>query len=371
MGRHPLGRVEDLLNHALRLEPAGVRTLAATRSLGARGLLRVRRQGGAGRIPHQRQRTAQLLRRPIDPSGRRVSDRVGQRVGRLAQIIGFGVLNPSLRASRCPLDVTHGKFVGGRLGDPGSEFVGLVDDHSVVVRDHRDPLDGVDRQQGVVRHDQLGILRSLTGPLGEALGGELALCRPQTLPVVDADLTPDPVRVLRGVVPLTRGTGRGLVLGPGAQLQDCLAQRTLGHLHQRALFVRHPLSDAVQTRVVRPALQHGVRRCRTRGGRSCWERAADGSHQGRQVAFDELVLERQGGGCDHDAIAAQQRWHEVSQGLASACAGLDQKMLTGVERGSHRLSHLDLARALLAAQGCDGGGEHGAHGVVGRRAGSA
>src|SRR3954469_18681525 len=49
-------------------------------------------------------------------------------------------------------------LVGGGLGDSADQLVRLVDDHHVVVRDHRDALDRVDGQQRVVGDDQVRAL---------------------------------------------------------------------------------------------------------------------------------------------------------------------------------------------------------------------
>ncbi len=70
------------------------------------------------------------------------------------------------------------------------------------------------------------------------------------------------------------------------------------------------------------------------------------------------MLEGQGRGGDHDPAVVQERRHEVGQRLAGAGAGLDEQV-GAVDHGvGDRLGHLDLAGALLAAQGVDGRGQH-------------
>ena len=97
---------------------------------------------------------------------------------------------------------------------------------------------------------------------------------------------------------------------------------------------------------------------------------SDGLDQPRDVALDELVLEREGRGRDHDAAVVEQRRHEVGERLAGAGAGLDDEVAPLAERVADRLGHRDLARPLLAAQRLHRGREHladrGSHRVGGR-----
>ena len=83
--------------------------------------------------------------------------------------------------------------------------------------------------------------------------------------------------------------------------------------------------------------------------------------QGRDVALDELVLQGERRGGDHDPVAVQQRRDEVAQRLAGAGAGLDEQVALVLHRGGDRLGHRDLAGALLAAELLDRGGQHLAH----------
>ena len=182
VGGHPLGGDEDLLHQALGLGQAGV-------GLAGVGLLRVRRDARARGVAHQRERLGQLLGQVVEATRRGRGDGVLQRVGGLGQPVGLLVDVP-LRAAGGPLDVGDGQLVGGRLGDPRDDLVRLVDDHRVVVGDHRDALDRVDGEQRVVGDDQVRPVGLLLGPLGEALLGERALRRAQALAVVDADLPP-------------------------------------------------------------------------------------------------------------------------------------------------------------------------------------
>ena len=163
VGRHPLGVDEDLLHHALGLGAAGVAVAVDGVSLGkAERHVRAASRTSASASPSW---SATCSIRP----GEVACDRLGERVGGLAERVGRLVLDPALGAPRRPLDVVDGELVGRGLGDAGGELVGLVDDHGVVVGDHRHPLDRVDREQRVVGDDQVGALRLLPGALGEAL----------------------------------------------------------------------------------------------------------------------------------------------------------------------------------------------------------
>ena len=163
VGGHPLGGREHLLHRALGLGAAGV-------GLAARVALGVRREAGPGGVAHQRpaRRRAPRARVSIRP-GRASSIARAQRVAGVGEVVGLVALDVPLRPPGGPLDLGRGQLVGGGLGDPGDQLVGLVDHHDVVLRDHRHALDRVDREQRVVGDDQVGAVRLLAGPLGEAL----------------------------------------------------------------------------------------------------------------------------------------------------------------------------------------------------------
>ena len=218
------------------------------------------------------------------------------------------------------------------------DLVGLVDHHDVVLRDHRHSLDRVDREQAVVGDHQLGLGGALLGPLGEALVAERAARLAQALAGTDRDLPPEPVGVPGRIVPLPVPLRLALVLGPLAQLEDLLAHRALGYVDQHALLVGHALADPVQAGVVGAALEHGV-------GRRDAGLVLDRLDQPREVPLDQLVLQREGRGGDHDPAVVQQRRHQVGQRLAGAGAGLDEQVLAVLERVGDRLGHLDLAGA--------------------------
>ena len=254
-----------------------------------------------------------------------------------------------LRPPGRPLDVGDGELVGGGLGHPGDQLVGLVDDHHVVVGDHRDALDRVDREQRVVGDDQVAAVRLLARELGEALGAERALRGAQAVAVADADLPPLTVGVPRGAVALAAAAALGLLLGPLPQLEHLLAQSTRGHVDERALVVGDALADPVQAGVVGAALEYGVARV---------DAVTDRLDQARDVALDQLVLQGQRGRRDHDPPVVQQARDEVAQRLAGAGAGLDEEVLAGSTSRRYRLGHRHLAGPLLAAEGLHRRREH-------------
>ena len=316
VGGHPLGGLEQLLRPALGLG----RDRVVAEVLGERRDQRPRR------VAHQHERVGELLRYGVDPARRRRVDRVAQRVTRVGQVVGLGSVHVARRAPRGPVHLRDGQLVGRGLGDPGDQLVGLVDHDRVVLRDHRHALDRVDRQQRVVRDHHLRAHRPLAGTLGEALGAVRALRGPQALPVRHRDLPPDPVGVPRRVVALTGAAVLRLLLDPLPHRQHLGAQRPLGQLDQRTLVVGHALADPVQAGVVGAPLQHGVRR-------GLVEHVLHGLDQRRDVAFDELVLQRERRGGDHDPVVVEHRRHQVAQRLAGAGAGLHQQVLAGLHRG--------------------------------------
>jgi hypothetical protein len=82
------------------------------------------------------------------------------------------------------------------------------------------------------------------------------------------------------------------------------------------------------------------------------------------------VLQREGGGGDHDPALVEQAGHEVGQRLAGAGAGLDEQVAPVGHRLRDRLGHLHLPRPLGPAERLDGVGQDLAESAeIGRRVG--
>ncbi len=208
----------------------------------------------------------------------------------------------------------------------------------------------VGEQQVVVDHHQIGLLRRAPrlddeafaerGAVGaEAVLGGRGHARPQR-------------RILRHLGQF------GAIAGRRARRPD-VDRLQLGDLFAAGETPFLPrLLEPVQAQVVRAALQQ----------RRADARAEDAAHL-RQVAMEQLVLQRLGAGRDDHAPARRQRGHEIGEGLPGAGAGLgDEHLAVGdrlLDRHRHRLlrgarreaGHFPRERPLGAEQ--IGGGGHG------------
>jgi len=75
---------------------------------------------------------------------------------------------------------------------------------------------------------------------------------------------------------------------------------------------------------------------------SCCSRPPESCGHERQVLGEQLVLQSARPGRDQHARAAQQRRHQVSEGLAGAGARLHHQGLACGERAGHALRHQQL-----------------------------
>ncbi len=98
-------------------------------------------------------------------------------------------------------------------------------------------------------------------------------------------------------------------LRPGLDLGQRAHREAIGQVRVVAR-----LAESMQAEIARPALQQRHR-----------QRQLERIAQARQVANEELVLERLGGGAEQRARAAQERRDEIGVGLADAGAGLDDE----------------------------------------------
>ena len=102
----------------------------------------------------------------------------------------------------------------GGPGDPADKLVRLVDDHRVVLGQGGAAVHGVDRQQGMVGHHQLGGAGLVTGPFHEALPAVGAALHTEAFAHRDRHLRPRLGAVGRRVVAIGKASGVGLVLDP-------------------------------------------------------------------------------------------------------------------------------------------------------------
>ncbi len=210
----------------------------------------------------------------------------------------------------------------------------------------------------MVGHHDLAAGGLLPGQLGEALP-HVGAALTQALPGTDRDLLPRPGAVLGGRVAIPAhatgwhriGTG-GLPLGPVTQRQHLRAQRPgrrgAGRRNQLTLLVRDPFAYPVQTRVVRPALEHRVaRHVLARAG------GPQPVDQAGQVGLHELALQGQRGGGDHHPGTAgpslaptqrRQRPAEVGQALPGAGARLYEQVIAPGRGRGNRPGHRGLFR---------------------------
>ncbi len=216
----------------------------------------------------------------------------------------------------------------------------LVYDEEVVLRQCRAAVQGVDREQRVVGHDEVGLPGPVAGQLDEALRAVRAVGRAEALPYRDRHLRPGHRGVCRSVVTVGESTALGLLLGPLAKCQNLGAEHRVGCRIDRAQrrgelacsdqpglrVLPDSFADAMQARVVRASLQQG------RLGASPGDRL-DGVNDHRYVFGRELRLQRQRGRGHHHPRRrrvedVRESRSEVAEGLARPRTGLHEHVLT-------------------------------------------
>ena len=281
--------------------------------------------GGQDRDPARRdarQRTLEYGVRVVEPLAHRGRD-----------VLAGGRGSPSYGG--------RAELVREGVGGGGDELVGLVDDDRVVLGQDLRTGEGVQGQQRVVGHDDVGVLGLLPGELTEAVDAVRAL-RTEALAGADADLAPGPVADgERHLVAVAGGGGRG----PLPELHHLRADhrgRPVPQLVLLGLAGTRPLVQLLQAHVVAPALGQGE-------GRAPAQRSLQGVAEPREVLVDELCLQGLGGRRHDDRPATGQRRHQVRQRLAGPRAGLDQQVLPAAQGGVDGLRHGLLALAHLGA----------------------
>ncbi len=96
--------------------------------------------------------------------------------------------------ARCgALDDPAGQLLGRNASDPVDQLVRLVDDDDVVLRQHVDLTQRIDREQRVIRDDDIGAHRSHPRRLSETVCAVRTIGGAKTLARRDGDLTPRPL----------------------------------------------------------------------------------------------------------------------------------------------------------------------------------
>jgi hypothetical protein len=242
--------------------------------------------------------------------------------------------------------------------------VRLVDDDDVVFGKHVNVGRRIDGEQRVVGHHDVRLGGRLPGLLGEAPRAERAARRADALLRADRDLPPGRLGHARDhFIPVPR---RG-DLGPLVQPLHLTAQRRgrpgIGRVEQRVLGVLglrvRPAALTVQAQVVAAALQDREQRLPA-------EQRLEREGQARQVTVDQLALQRDGGrGHQHRGLGGHRVPYgrdQVGQRLPGTGAGLDGKVLTGLDGSLNGLGHRDLPGPLLAADAGHGRREQLGHG---------
>jgi hypothetical protein len=349
---HPVRRVVQLVERGKRSPPRGelLRFIvgvpgAGTDLAGAR----------SGRVPGRGERGGEVVGQHVDAPGGRVGQDQREPLPRGRQL-ARGVVG-DLAAGPPRRGVHGGRRQLGRRdrGHPVDQVVRLVDDHHVVLGEDVAVLQRVDGQQRVVGDDDVRPARDLACPLGKAAAAEAAPLCPDALPGRDRDLPPCPlvdarhqlvaVAGLRGLGPLPQPRHLPPDLGGRARLEE-------GFLR----VVGGAAAQPVLAQVVAPPLED-------REGRRPAEQRLQRFREARQVAVDELALQRDRGGGHHDRRVHRGRvpgrGHQVRQRLPRARARLDREVLAAVHGAGDRLGHRDLPRALGPGDPFNGSGQQG------------
>ena len=190
------------------------------------------------------------------------------------------------------------------------------------------------------------------------VGGERVAARThhEAIAVVRATLAEAVVARRGGVRPdrrILRHVGEiGAIAGGGAG-GEALDAPQLARLLARGDAGCGAAPQAVEADVVGATLEQ-------RGARARGQRLA---HR-RQVAIEELVLQRLGAGRDDDFAAGKQRGNQVRERLPGAGARLGDQHLGALDRLVDRLRHLELLRPPLEAVDCFGERPLGCKGVL-------
>ena len=350
-GEHPLGHLADLLQVDQRGLRRGDLGRVGVVALGHGQLAHLHGARHRG-LPERGQRGAKSGVEVVHPAGRHGDEQRAEGVARLGQPRDLPLVGQLAGPADRELDRLRRELAAGDRGDPVHQLVRLVDDDDPVLGQDAALAERVDGEQRVVGDDDVGLGRGPPGALGEALDAERAAVDAQALARRHRDLPPGLVRDAGDELVAVAGGGRR---GPLVQPLHVRAERAGGRVEERVLLVLGAVAQLVQAEVVVPALEY-------RELRPAAERPAQRVDQPGQVALDQLALQRDGGGGDHDRAVLLgrgqlQRGHQVGQRLAGPGAGLHGQVRAAGHRVPDGPRHLALTVPLGAADRGDGGGQ--------------
>ena len=227
------------------------------------------------------------------------------------------------------------ELVGGRF----FQVVGFVNDDVVVFRNQAAAEGQVGHQQGVVDHDDVGLLGPLAGGAKEA-GGAVAHIQAEAL-FARRDVVPGD-GVAAQQVDFSAVAGLGFLKPNGGLGQQ------LGVVHRQG-FGAGQLTPAAEAQIVGPAFE--LRHLEGAGFKNA--RFFQDALQGGDVLADKLFLEVDGVGGDDDALSLghgeEDGRQQVGQRLADASAALDYQVMLVINGVGDCVQHFFLLRAVLEA----------------------
>ena len=167
---------------------------ATLRPAAPSGSSRARRPGTActtpRRVAHRGQHARGGVGQRLPPAGCQILEHHREALAGLDEPVRDGLVDELAAAVRRRGHRRRRQLRGRHAGDPVDQLVRLVDDHHVVLGQHRAALERVDGEQRVVGDDDVRPPGLCLGLLGEAVVADRAARRPQALPGADRHLPP-------------------------------------------------------------------------------------------------------------------------------------------------------------------------------------
>ncbi len=301
-----------------------------------------RRSSAAARASSSVVKSVALRRHALRQLARRVAEHeaqtadggtdVGRRVGEPRHFAGAGARG-DFGVARELGELPRGHLLAEEERRGVGELVGLVEDHRVArgqeLREALVAQHHVGEEEVMVDHDDVGVQRGLSRLEYEAVAVERTVAA-EAVVAGRRDQRPDR-RVLRNIGELAAVAG----LARAGERDDL--RQMAGVLARRQPALGCGLFEMVMAHVVGAPLEERQRHRHA-------QRAADL----RQVALEQLILQRLGARGNDDLAAVEQRGDEVRERLAGARAGF------GEQRASARRSRARPRRPSRAAAGGSG-----------------